>query len=260
MSTYINFRVKSRDDLKNWIAGMLGHPLITIEITDTQLDICVDNAVEEYSKYAIHEEDYYAVDLKNYQNADPAANPPILEGIKLPEDIIGIFTFNDDMISQHNIGSLFSVPNAMWNAGMMPSQMGMGGGSWVTYHMALGYMKFVKQMMGGGFQFEYNRSTKMLKLFPNPLKERISGSVVLGCYVMRPEDQQYGESWVRRYALAQAKIIIGTVRNKFNGTTLIGGGTLDIGIKEEGVNESKELMDALRAREMGPCGFFIGAG
>lgn len=262
MSTYINFRVKSRDELKTWMAGMLGHPLITIEITDTQLDICIDNAVEEYSKYAIHEQDYYAIDLSTYQNVDLTANPPVLlEGCKLPDEIISVFNFNDDMIAQHSINTLFSVPNAMWNAGVMPSQLGSGtGGGWVSYHLALGYVKFVKHMMGGGFQFEYNRSTKMLKLWPNPVKERIAGTIVLGCYVMRPEDQMYGESWVRRYALGQAKIIIGTVRNKFNGTALIGGGTLDVSIKDEGKAECDVLMETLKSKEMGPCGFFIGRG
>jgi hypothetical protein len=149
----------------------------------------------------------------------------------------------------------------MWNAGVMPSQLGSSvGGGWVSYHLAMGYMKFVKHMMGGGFQFEYNRSTKYMKLMPNPKKENIGGVIVIGCYVMRPEDQMYGEAWVRKFALGQAKMIIGTVRNKFNGTTLIGGGSLDVGIKDEGKTECDALLEQLKAKEMGPCGFFVGRG
>ena len=167
------------------------------------------------------EQDYYAAELSGYIED---------VGVKLPDNVAGIFTFDDSIVFAGNgssVNMLFSIPNMMWNAGLIPNfAMGKGGG-WVTYELAMESLKLTKRMTGGGFQYEYYLRTKMLKLFPDPIKENVHGRVVVGCHIIRPEDQMYGEQWVKRMALAQTKIILGQVRGKFSGVQLVGGGTLN---------------------------------
>jgi len=247
MSTYLNFAIQTKEEMKQWILTMLGDPLITVELSDGQLDVCIDNSVEEYTKWVVQEQDYYAFDLSTYDG---------VSGSLLPTNIQGIFSLQDDNgMAKGGINTLFSIPNTMFNAGMIPNFS--GGGGWVDYHNAMASIKFVNYMMGKGFQFEFNVRTHRLKLFPDPVKETIQGWIVLGTYVIRPEQQQYGESWCKRYALANAKYMLGMVRGKFSGVQLIGGGMVDASVKEEGLNEMKELREELRA-ENPATGFFVG--
>ena len=51
--------------------------------------------------------------------------------------------------------------------------------------------------------------------------------------------------------------MLGMVRGKFQGVQLIGGGQVDASVREEGIQEMKELRDELRA-ENPATGFMVG--
>jgi hypothetical protein len=126
---------------------------------------------------------------------------------------------------------------------------------------------FAKYMTGGGYGYNYNPRNKMLTLTPDPIKSRKGGIdssltamgwIVCGCYTIRDETMQYGEDWVKKYALAEAKIILGKVRKKFEGVQMLGGGTIDTSVGDEGITERDELIEKLRTSESGAYGFFMG--
>ena len=252
MSTYLDFAITDRDELKDWVCTMLGEPLITVEIHDKQLDAAINNSLEEYSRIASMEQDYYAVDLSGYIED---------VGVQLPSNVAGIFTFDDQIVfsgNGSNVNMLFSIPNMMWNAGLIPNfAMGKGGG-WTTYELAMESLKLTKKMTGGGFQFEYSPRSKTLKLFPDPIKEKVGGVIVVGCHIIRPEEQMYGEQWVKRMTLAQTKIILGQVRGKFSNVQLVGGGSINDDIKSEGIQERDQLREELFTHETGAWGFWVG--
>ena len=113
-------------------------------------------------------------------------------------------------------------------------------------------------MTGGGFQFEYNPRTKFLKLFPDPIVSTMEGVMIVGVNTIRDETLQMGEDWVKRMSLAEAKILLGTIRKKFEGVSLLGGGTIDTSIGDEGTTERDNLIEKLR-REEGPnFAFYVG--
>ena len=251
MSTFLDFSIKTREEFKNYIFRKLGGPLIQVELTDEQFDDCINDSVEEYSRWVVEEQDYYAVQLSSYDE---------VSGVSLPDNVLGVFSFNDDGgVRTDGINTLFTVENSLWNAsgGAWPFT---GPGGWTTYHLAMQSIELTKMMTGKGYQFEYNPRTKNLTLYPNPVKLGANvpeAWVVLGTYVLRPEDQQYGESWVKRMALAQAKILLGTIRSKYDGVQILGGGTIDTSIKDEGISERDALMEEIKT--MYPStGFWVG--
>ena len=72
-----------------------------------------------------------------------------------------------------------------------------------------------------------------------------------------PIEEYYGNDTVLRLALAEAKMLVGTVRKKFQGTALLGGGTLDTEIYNEGKEERDKIMEELLQRESkGQC-FYV---
>lgn len=65
-STWLNPGIKSIQQLKDWVLTKLGHPLITVELTDSQLNTCIADAISLYSKYAYTPEKYLIVNTKFY--------------------------------------------------------------------------------------------------------------------------------------------------------------------------------------------------
>ena len=129
---------------------------------------------------------------------------------------------------------------------------------WLNYELAMQHLQLVKRMLGGGFQFQFNIRTHYLKLYPDPIKESITGWVIFGCHTIRPDTQQYGERWVKDYGLALSKITLGRVRKKYQNTQLLGGAVLDTDVLEEGKADRNELFENLRSEEGGVFTFFVG--
>jgi hypothetical protein len=245
MASFVNFSVQTREALKNYILTALGAPLITIELHDTQLEQCIDDAVELFSKWITYDKDFLGLNLENYvENI----------GFTLPDNVVDICTFDDDLMPGGGVSTLFSLPNQMYQYGLWPSFK--GGASWVDFHMAMSFVDMCKKMTGNGFRWNYNVRNKILKLHPDPIKDKITGYIVTGVYVMRPETQQYGENWIKRYATACAKEILGRVRTKFQGVQLLGGGTIDTSVLEEGKAEKVTLLEELKG-ESGPAMFYV---
>lgn len=239
MSNYLNFSVQTIDDMKDWIMMQMGWPLYQVEITDSQLTMCINDSIEEYTKYVQQEIEYLALDVEEYNTS----------GFTLPDNVQGIFALEESTIygdTMGGINTLFSVQNTMWNAGMFPIP-GQGGGGWVDFELAMSYIDLLHRMTASKFYFEYNEREQLLTLLPNPTTNNMKGWITIGCRTIRPDAQQAGESWVKRYALACAKVLIGNHRSKYSGTQLLGGGMVNPEVKQEGLQEKQILLEELRS-------------
>ena len=245
--TPLNYRVVDREGLQNWIMRKLGHPLVTIELTTDQLNDSIDDAMEQFAKYCKQDEDYYIVDLKKEYVEGV--------GVKLPSIVQSIADVHEDYYAGFGINTLFTVGNQMMNAGMAPFPLGSSQG-WASYEMYLEYLSLSRRMLGGPhYVFSYSPVSNIMKLFPDPkveakAKQNIeedTQKMCVVCNVIRPNDQLYGEQWTKRMALAKSKETLGRVRTKFDGIQLLGGGTVDTSVLDEGKEEQVSLMEELRA-------------
>jgi hypothetical protein len=92
---------------------------------------------------------------------------------------------------------------------------------------------------------------------PEPHTHGHNRYILLTVNAELPIEQYYGNDTVLRLALAEAKMLLGTVRKKFSGTTLLGGGQLDTDIYNEGREEKDKILEELIQRESkGQC-FYI---
>ena len=145
----------------------------------------------------------------------------------------------------------------MLNAGhKFPGMHGGGGGGWLGYHQAMSYLELSNRMQANEFDFEYNIRDKQLSLMG--ALGGVGGWIIVGCHTIREDTMQYGEDWVKKYALALAKCLLGRIRKKFSGVQLLGGGTIDESIGDEGIVERDALEEKLRRDEAGIYGFFLG--
>ena len=108
----------------------------------------------------------------------------------------------------------------------------------------------------------FDPRTLYMQMYPQPGTSRFYG--VITCYVERPIRDLIKEQWVYKYASALCKIVIGRVRGKFTGVSLLGGGTLNTDLLAEGIGERDALEKMLlegASPGMGdadPCCFFVG--
>ena len=67
-STWLDPAVKTKQQLVDWILVSLGYPGVTVELDDTQIDYCIQNALEKYTKYAwMGPDKYVMVNTKYYE-------------------------------------------------------------------------------------------------------------------------------------------------------------------------------------------------
>ena len=127
---------------------------------------------------------------------------------------------------------------------------------WTLWHNAHEFFDLSKKMCGSNPDYYFDKVTQHLRLMPEP---RYKGDryILLIVNAELPIEEYYGNDTVLRLALAEAKMLVGTIRKKFQGTALLGGGTLDTEIYNEGKEEKDKIMETLIATESkGQC-FYV---
>jgi len=89
----------------------------------------------------------------------------------------------------------------------------------------------------------FDPRTQYLKMYPQPGREKFYG--VLACYLEKPLRDIVKEQWVYEYSLALSMITVGRVRGKFGQVNLLGGGSLNADILQEGLARKAELEQKL---------------
>lgn len=251
-STWLNPGIKNIEQLKDWVLTKLGYPLITVELTDSQLNTCIADAISLYSKYAYTPEKYLIVNTKFYV---PGVGINLMDyNIMSIKDI----SFQRDNLFGMSGNDMFFSPYAFFGQGVGSPAFGLGSqsyvGTWTTYHNIHEWFDLTKRMMGSNPDWQYDRRTKILKLMPEPKCNRSDNFILLTCNQEPPIEDYYGNEYVRRLVLAEAKILLGTVRKKFQNINLVAGGSIDTSIGDEGKEEKAAILEnIIKEESCGQC-------
>lgn len=246
MSNYITYSIQTKEELKEWIRNKLGYPLMTVELTDTQLDLSINDALEYYTEYADIEDNYILLNLSGYVEN---------KGISVSgHNVTSIFSIDEEYGSGSN--ALFSTHNIMLQNGMYPSHYGHG--SMLTYQLACDFSDLSRRMTANRFDFNFDVHNQRLKLWPDPISNGVYGYMVIGAKVIPPENELFGNRIVKKLALASSKMMLGVVRKKFENIVLPGGGSVDISIGDEGKEEWDKYTDELISEAMPHGSMVIG--
>lgn len=142
--------------------------------------------------------------------------------------------------------------------------MGGGGtGFLATYELAMQYQEMAGTMFGREIMFTWERVSKKLTLHR---KFTAQEEVLLWAYNDRPDDSiiqdRMAKPWIRDYATARAKMMIGEAREKFSqiagpqGGASLNGSALKGEAKEEMARLEEELKNLLDQQQ--GYGFSIG--
>jgi hypothetical protein len=132
-----------------------------------------------------------------------------------------------------------------------------GGVDLVTYELGLQYMEMMKQRYTVKTMVQFLEAERKVRLSPRP---SCSGMFIIPVWCRVADEHLYDQIWIRRYALALCKKVIGMNTKKYEGMTFPGGATINGDFYyTEGKEEIEKLEQEIADNKYGePPGFFVG--
>jgi len=167
--------------------------------------------------------------------------------------------------SSTGINTLFTIEQTLAQQTYFSYAMGNYGFDLVSWYTLKNWLETREKLLAIERTFDFDPRTQILRMYPQPgsNNDTVRFYGVLDCYVERPIRDVIKELWVYQYSLALTKIVVGRIRGKYQGTGLFGGGQLNDGLLQEGLQEKADLEQQLYEGTPGqgdadPPLFFVG--
>jgi hypothetical protein len=233
---------QAKQQVFDYCKAMLGDGMVDVELDPIHYETALNRALAVFRQRSDNavEESYIFLNLLEDQN----------EYI-LPAEIQQV-----RQIFRRSVGSrtgggtggtVFEPFNLAYTNTYLLSSTNMGG--LLTYELFAQYQELVGKMFGSFINFTYNSQNKKLRIEQRPRTEE---SVMLLCYNVRPDfaiiSDTYAGQWIKDYALANCKMMLGQAREKFAQIAGPQGGSSLNGaaLKSEAQAEIDKLMEDLK--------------
>jgi hypothetical protein len=245
-----------RQEVIDYIRTFLGSGMIDIELDPIHYNTAIDKALLRYRQRSQNstEESFGFITLQVDQNE-----------YFMPKEVMSVRQLFRRSIGSRSGGgdggSLFEPFNLAYTNTYLLSSSNMGGLG--TYFAFASYQNLVGKMFGSFINFDFNPTTKKLRVSQRPQTEE---NILVWMYNYRPDfnlfQDPYAGVWIRDYALAMSKIMLGEAREKFAQIAGPQGGTSLNGsaLKTEGLAMAEKLDEELKNYQDGsqPLTFVIG--
>lgn len=155
--------------------------------------------------------------------------------------VIAVTDFEEG--SNQGVNTLFTLEQTLAQQTYFSYAMGNYGFDLVSWYTMKEWIDTREKLLAIRRDLKFDERTQYLQIYPQPTTSRFYG--VISCYLERPIRDLIKEQWVYEYTVALSKITIGRVRGKFTGVGLLGGGSLNADLLQEGLSEKKELEQML---------------
>jgi hypothetical protein len=246
----------SRQQVIDYVKPLLGEGMIDVELEPQHYNVAIDRALAKFRQRSSNasEESYAFLTLHTDIN-EYILTSEVTEVRQIFRRSVGSRSGGGDG------GTMFEPFNLAYTNAYLLSSSNMGG--LATYYAFASYQKQVGKMFGSEINFSWNPTSKKLTLMQRPRGEE---QILLWLYNQRPDfvlfQDPYAGIWLKDYALATCKIILGEAREKFQTIASPQGGTTLNGtaLKTEGKAEIEQLeMDLINYKDGGkPLTFVIG--
>jgi hypothetical protein len=264
-STTLTPRITSYELLADRILRQIGAPLINLEVACSTVFDNIAQAIEWYTKYTGHTEEYLIFDSTLYTHGlgikldtlftiTPETYTTFTSGTSA---LSGIFDYDMNNYrkvksvqsyvegTSTGINSLFTIEQSLAQQTYFAYALGNYGFDLVTWEILKQWLEMRERVLAQKVYFRFDERTQYLRFIPEPDPSAPYFGLI-GCRVERAIKDLVRERWVFKYALALTKMNIGFVREKYQGTNLFGGGLLNSAtLMQQGVTERDKLEDEL---------------
>jgi len=216
-------RIKTREELREFIKRKLGSPLLKVELTEDMLDDCINRAIEIYSEYAYDGTSTGSLLIKIKPELDENGNtkPTYPLDITLPDNVIAVSDISINATSKSSGMGDINLTASGATLGEYSIQSGaisQGSNSFSVSSMMAQMAKIssIKSMFSTHINFDYNWNTKILRIFEDPKTTTILMEVGLD-YEPLEVDNIYNNQWVKKRAEGEAWVQWSTVMGKYSG-------------------------------------------
>lgn len=232
-------RPATRAEFKDFILRGLGSPVININVTDDQIEDCIEYALSYYIDYH-----YNGTDLTylKYQMTQTDIDNGY---INISENIIGVkrvFPFSSWAGGSDMFSPIFQITMSM-----LPD---LGNVDLMPYYMARLQLAQIQELLVGQFPIRYNKMGDKLYLDVSATKLDVGQYIIVECYTALDADTNtdvWNERVVQKHVSALVKRIWGNNLNKFEGIQLPGGVTLSgRSIIDDALEELSVIEDTYR--------------
>lgn len=225
-------------NLKNYILGQFGYPLLRVQLTDEHLVMAIIDAVQEYCNHV-------ALEFKITTVATTGNIIDIPEGVDImhihdvimENDTIGLATGSAITQALRVGGVSFVVP---YNSNVF------SGFDIVEYMSYTQHLEDIKKITGIDKTWEIIGGK--IHIYPVGAVDNKNVGILHSDIPPLKDFEQV--PWIRDFATAKAKHILGTIRSRFSGMQMPGGGLAGDGeaLKAEAKEEKQALMEEIRKR------------
>lgn len=267
-------RIETRDEFMEYIMEALGHPIVTVNITETQLDARIDDALLKFFEF--HNEGSF-----RYFIIHEMTDTEIKTGeIKLPDKVMSVVkVYPTDGLFNVTGGNNLAVQSYMQKVGSsmfgsyglggsiggsMFSSNGTGSMSYSLSNMvrAESYMSTVTATLNGHHQFQYSRYGQKLWIDDRVLGDVGVGDKILVEVYMEVDDENqpiWDSIWLRQYATELARRQWGDNLTKLGNTQLANGTTINAqDILQQATERLRTLEEELMTTWAEPLGVIVG--
>lgn len=231
-------KIVTRKMLIDYIKMKLGYPQITIEVTDEQISLCIDDAIQMFTNFAYDGMLKDTVLVEFNGKKEIPIPPEIKDVIKVSKGGIASGTNFSSMYGENLVPEIWS--DLFFSTNLT--------GSIVTAICSISsYQSTLEKFYGDDINYHFNASKGILQVFD----EYKGVGIIEYYYEYIPNDdfdKIFDHEWVKAMSIAKVKLLWGGVLGKYSGS-LIGGGQINYAdLKSEGQQEEERLKEELNTK------------
>jgi len=234
--------VATRADLRNWVLENLGCPVTKVELTDAQIDTAITDAVQRYREFG-SDGTYRAMYVLSIQEG--------VQDYVLPANVYYVI----NVIYQTAARALTTnVIDPYLNIFTANQQQGL-----TLVEIGTAYLENIQRMFSKVYKFEQKKDINGVITLHLIDKVRTNHNIVLLVDQYDDETLLLNEVWVKAWAVARSKMMVGESRERFSTIAGPGGFSLNgTAMKAEAQAEMNDLNQRLVDYHRRPVGFVIG--
>ena len=213
-----------QQEIFDYVKNNLGEGMIDVELDPKHYQTALTRAIDRYRQRSSNavEESYAFLELTENQNT-----------YILPDEVINVRKLFRRTVGSRTEGGAGGTLFEPFNLAYTNTYLLRAGatGGLATYFAFASYQELIGKLFGSFIQFHYDVATKKLTITQRPRAD--NETVLMHTDNFRPDitlfKDVYAKPWIRDYALAVSKTMLGEARGKFNtiagpqgGTTLNG--------------------------------------
>jgi hypothetical protein len=224
-----------RHTLKKEVQLLLGAQMIEVELDDEHLNLAVKTAIEKIRQRTTGgvEESHVYFTLQPDENI-----------YTMPEEVVEVERLFRRGVGANSTGGTNFDPFEAAFSNIYLLQAGRTGGL-ATWDFFAQYQETIGRVFGSEINFIWKPSSHELEIIRRPTTEE---DVMAKVWMSKPEGyiitDTYTGPWIREYATAKAKMMLGEARSKFPGGLPGPGGSVLLNgeqMKSEGLQEMERL-------------------